>query len=72
MRGIKFLSTTALAASKGGFESNKQITSRIEGIQPPLGRREAFQSMILGTAVLAPTIVNALDMDAFMNAEVRR
>ena len=68
MRGIKFLSTTALAASKGGFENNnnKQIS------QQSLGRRAAFQSIVLGTAVLAPTIVNALDMDAFMNAEVRR
>ena len=66
MRGINFFTTTAaLAASKGGFNKHTSVD-----IQEPFGRREALQTMILGAAVLAPTVSNALDMDAFMNSEL--
>lgn len=72
MRGIKFLSMTALAANKGALQRPSSSTAEKPLIveEPLLGRRAAFQSMMLGAAMLAPTVSNALDMDAFMNSEL--
>merc|ERR1712232_343849 len=61
---------TALASNKGAFQKHSGIEKPLAVEEPLLGRRAAFQSIVIGTAVLAPAISNALDMDAFMNAEL--
>jgi hypothetical protein len=67
MRGINFLSMTALAANKGTLQKQSLTVE-----EPLLGRRAAFQSIMLGAAMFAPTVSNALDMDAFMNSELEK
>ena len=76
MHGLKLFGITALAANKGALESNlnsamKSVGTPMTAEEPSSGRRQAFQALFWGTAaVAAPAVSVALDMDAFMNAEV--
>ena len=76
MRALNLLSVSALAINKAAID--KQVSGRQE-IEQPLfkdepvfGRRKALKSLF-GAAVVAVPVAGAgaLDMDAFMNSEVR-
>jgi hypothetical protein len=77
MRGLKHFGIYALVSNKDA--SHHQSTG-IETVQKPIqvevnifDRRRALQAILGGTvaAVVAPAASMALDMDAFMNSEVR-
>eukprot|EP00980_Cylindrotheca_fusiformis_P015576 scaffold4447_cov120-Cylindrotheca_fusiformis.AAC.9 len=75
MRGIKFLSMTALAANNRASQTQSSTTinsaeKQVSVAEPLFGRRAAFQSIMLGAAMLAPAVSNGLDMDAFMNSQL--
>jgi hypothetical protein len=73
MHGIKFLSITALAANNWASQkpsTGNSLEKSLTVEEPLLGRRAAFQSVMLGAIMLAPTVSSALDMDAFMNSEL--
>jgi hypothetical protein len=78
MRGLKLLGISSLVSNKDA--SHRQSTG-IESVQKPMqveerifGRRRALQAILGGTAaaVVAPAASMALDMDAFMNSQVRQ
>jgi hypothetical protein len=77
MHGIKLLGIYALAANKGDVEQQsvgmKSVGTPMTA-EPAFGRRQALQSIFVAAAVVvaSPGISLALDMDAFMNSEVRK
>lgn len=77
MHGLKLFGITALAANKGSIEKNlnglKSVGTPLRPVDGVVsGRREALGAIFLGAAAFSsPSIANALDMDAFMNSEVR-
>jgi hypothetical protein len=77
MRGLKLFGFSALAANRGALEKRldglKSVGKPMTVEEPVFGRRQALQAILLGTAaVCAPSVSFALDMDAFMNNEVRK
>jgi hypothetical protein len=78
MHGLKLFGISALVSSK---DASQHQSTRIESVQKPIqveehifGRRRALQAILGGTAaaIVAPAASMALDMDAFMNSEVRQ
>jgi hypothetical protein len=77
MRGFALLGFSSLASHKGAFHQKPNSIENIfeKPVSPDdalFGRRKALQCIFLGGAVAAsPVAAYALDMDAFMNSEVR-
>lgn len=78
MRGLKLLTTTALAVNKNSFNRPdtglKSLDRPSTDDQPTFGRRKALQQILaVGAAVsVAPKTAFGLDMDAFMNSELEK
>jgi hypothetical protein len=78
MRGLQLFGVSALVSNK---DASHRQSMGIESVQKPIqveehifGRRRALQAVFGGTvaALIAPAASIALDMDAFMNSEVRQ
>lgn len=65
------LSCDAFLAPAPASCHHKVLASQVSGEDSVSSRREALGSVLFGALALSPLAANALDMDAFVNSQVK-